>query len=345
VAVSEVTLMDTGVSGGVEGTDTGSVRVSYTSTYKAKCDDPSDGPKTVLRYFLLHGEYPWPGRTYKLGNDFDTSAVCRSVHPARIDASGGIYLVKCDFRDREDDQQQKEKNPTPSLAMSENPIDWLPEIHVSHGSFSAPVEYATFVGALNAAGVSSFLKPGRFLPLTNSAMEPLDPTIEDEFSYKIIRFSKNVKSYDDAFFNKYQDAVNKAEFTINLPKLRFKTTVAKHYGKLRASASLQFTNGILYYRRELELHIRGWDRAILDQGTRELYVTGDTKPDGTIISASDVPRGRVSVEVPITDDDGLPIDKPRLLDGNGKRLKEGQPPVLLGWQVSHEADFSRIDWV
>lgn len=342
MSVSEVRLTATGARGGVEGTDKGAARVTYSSTYFVTCSDPSDGPNTVLNYFRITGSLPYLGRTYRFGNDFDTTAVCRSISPSYIEGSGGMFTVACEFADAEQDQPQQSQA-TADGKQSTDPLQWLPEIDVSFGTYSAPVEYATFLQTLNGGAGSVFLKPGKFCPVTNSSLQPLDPTFEEQYSYKIIRFTKNLKEYDDEFFNQYQDAINKAETTIRLRKLKFKTVVAKHHGKLNVSAALNFQNGVLYWRRTVEVHIRPWDRAILDQGTNEIYFAGDTL-DGATISASDLPTGRVSMDVSIRDRDDVPTDKPLLLDGNGKRLKEGKPPVSLVWQTFNEADFSKIDW-
>lgn len=341
MSVSEVKLLATG-AGGVEGTKSDSLRVSYSSMYQAKCDDQTNGPNTVLNFFRLNANYPWPGRTYRFGTDFDTTAFCRSVRPSYIEGSQGIYLVACEFADAEQDNPPQSQ-PTSDGKQSTNPLDWLPEVDVSFGTYSAPVEYATFLQTLNG-GASAFLKPGKFCAVTNSALQPLDPTFEEQYSFKTIRFTKNVKEYDDTFYNQYQDAINKAETSINLRKLKFTTTIAKHYGKLNVSASLNFQNGVLYWRRSIELQVRPWDRAILDQGTNEIYFAGD-RLNGAVVSASDVPAGRVSMEVSIKDYDDMPIDKPVPLDGNGKRAQEGKPPVSLVWRTFHEEDFSKIDWV
>lgn len=345
MSVTEVKLLGAGAGGGVDGRDFSTSTRSYSHKYQVKCDSALDGPNTVLDYFMLNTNLPWPGRVYRFGGTSYTGAGCSRVHVDYVENGGGIFSVSVDFKEFSTEEEQKERQPQDNGTLDENPFTWAPEIEVSSSSYSTPVEFAYFVGALNATALSPFLKTGSFLPITNSAQEPLDPTIEDEFSYKVIRFTTNVKSYDDSFYNTYNDSINKEYFEINLPKVGFFTACAKHYGKLKVTASLNFANGFRYWRRTLELHIRGWDRAILDQGTREFYMAGDTKPDGTIISANDLPRRRISMEIPITDDDGLPIDKPRLLDGNGKRLREGAVPVLLGWQTCLEADFKKIQWV
>jgi hypothetical protein len=340
MAVTEVKLLQTGASGSAEGTDAGQVRVSYTSMYQAKCGSASDDPGTVLDHFRITSSLPWIGRTYRFGNGFDTSAICHRVHPSLIENSDGIYNVTCDFKDRDD----PEDKPSGSFEPPDKPETWTPEIEVTNGTISLPVEYATFTSL--GGGRHPFMKDGKFMPVTNSALEPLDPTFEEEFTYKIIRFSTNVREWDDSFYGKFQNTINKEYVDIKIPKMKFATAFDKHYGKVAITAASNITSsGILYWRRTIELAIRGWDRAILDQGTREVYLAGDTKPDGTIVSDSDFARGRISMEVPIKDDDDLPIDKPRLLDGRGKRLKEGQPPVLLGWTTFEESDFSKIKWI
>lgn len=339
MAVTEVKLLSTGASGGVEGTDADNLRVSYSSTYQAKCDSQTDSPTTVLHYFRTHSNLPWPGRTYKFGTGFDTNAICFRVNPSLIENSGGIYTVACEFKDRD-----SEDSSPANIEPPDAPERWNPEIEITSGTISMPVEFATFLG--NNGNKSPFMKEGKWLPVTNSALKPFNPTFEEEFSYKIIRFTTNLREYDDAFYNRYQDAINKSEVEINIPRLKFRTYVAKHYGKLNIGASLNFTSsGVMYWRRTIELLIRGWDRAVLDRATCELYVAGDRRPDGTIVSDSDFARGRISLEIPVKDDDDLTSEGLCNLDGAGKRLKEGQPPVVLGWQAFQEQDFSQIKWV
>ena len=346
MAVTEVKLLSVGASGGVEGSDSDSAKVSYSLTYQAKCDSGLDSPLTVMNYFRQNANYPWLGRIYRFGNDLDTSAVCRSVKPQYIENSEGIFIVPCEFADVRADDEKPEKGTTAKKEKSDNPLEWHDELSVGFGTYSAPVEMATFVGALNASTLSPFLKPGKFLPITNSKLEPLDPSFEEEFSIKIIRITKNVLEYDDDFLNQYHDTINDNEVTIDKPDYLFKATIAKHYGRLRVGYDYATVNGYGYYKRTIEYHIKGWDRAILDQSHvySEILREGDTGRDGRVISASDLPRGRLSIEVPVHNNDGLSQPKPMLLDGNGKELKEGNPPVSLGWQALEEKDHSSIDW-
>lgn len=338
MAITQVKEMATGASGSADGSDNRSLKVSYTSTYQVICSDPEDGPRTVLDHFRVTSSLPWVGRRYSFGNDFDATAICKRVNPSYIDGSGGMYLVTCEYSDIEADQQE---NGQPSG----DPLQWRPEIAVSFGSYSKPVEHATFLQAQNADGLSPHLKPNRFLPITNSAGKPLNPTFEEEYSFKVIRFTTNVPAYDDDFFNKYQDTINKSEFTINIPSLKFKSTVAKHHGKLRLDAALNFEGKIMYWRRTIELLIRPWDRDILDQGMDELYEVGEFLPDQTEVTQQHIETGRRTFEHPIKDGDDMPASDPVPLDGKGKRLKEGSPPVSLVWRTFEEADFSQIKWV
>jgi hypothetical protein len=337
MAVSEVKLLQAGAGGSADGSNAGGPpRISYTATYQAKCDDQEDSPATILNHFRRTSSLPWINRTYRFGNDFDTSTVCRSVRPELIEGSGGIFLVPCTFSDTE--QPGSEQQPA-------DPFRWTPEIEVSYGSFSAPVEHAILVKANNAAGLSKHLKIGTFMPVVNSSGQPLNPTFEEEYSFKIIRFTTNVAAHDDDAWNTYQDAINRSTFTINLPRLRFRTRVGKHRGKLRIVASLGFAGRIPYYRRTIELQIRDWNRAILDKGTVESFSVGDTLPDQSQVQQGDIPSGRTTVDLPAKDKDDMPLTEPFLLDGKGKWLSEGKPPVSLIWRTFHEEDFSRIRWI
>lgn len=341
MAVEEVKLTSSGASGSADGRNSGDVSVSYSSTYLVKCDSPADDPRTVLNYFRQHSQYPWIGRTYKFGNGFDTTATCRKVSPSYIESSGGIYQVKCDFSDSDDEQGGSGRQD------QKDPFSWTPEIEITSATYSAPVAFAKFLGT--NFGKSPFMKEGSFLPVTNSALQPLDPTFEEEFSYKVIRFTTNLPEYDDAFYNTYQDTINSSDVTIAIPQMRFRSGVAKHYGRLSITGGSNTTTyggrTILFYRRTIELAIRGWDRAILDQGTVALLRDGDRRADGTVVSANDLPRGRLSIEEPFKDADDMPTEKLVPLDGSGKRLSEGRAPTLLFWQSLQESDFSQIQWV
>lgn len=346
MAVSEIKLLAAGASGSATGTDPSNESVSYSLTYQVKCDNQSDGCVTVMDYFRTHADYPWLGRTFKFGNDFDTDSVCKSVKPSYIENSGGIFLVPCEFSpvDSSDNQQQTQSGV--SGKATTDPLQWHDEISVSFGTYSAPVESAILMGALNAKTLSPHLKVDRFLPVTNSKLEPLDPSFEEEYAIKTIRITKNVMEYDDDFYNKYHDTINSSEITIDKPEYRFKATIGKHYGRLRVSGDFQITNGIIYYRRTLEYAIKGWNRPILDQTHvySEILRESDVKRDGTTVSASDLPSGYLQMEVPVKDDDGLSPSRPMLLNGDGKQLKEGEPPVSLVWRSVEEADHSGIDW-
>lgn len=347
MAVSEVILLSTGASGTADGTDPSTVKVSYTSRYKVKCDSQLDSPKTVLSYFRTNAAYPWIGRTYSFGNDSDPFAICRSVKPDLIENSGGYYLVDCQFSDASGGDNNQDGGTTVKGKNEKDPFLWHDEISVSFGTYSGPVEMATFMGAQNAASLSPFLKDGAFLPITNSKLEPLDPSFEEEYAIKIIRITKNLRSYDDDFYNKYHDTINSDEVTIDKPEYKFKTTIGKHYGRLRLSGDFQVTSeGIGYYRQTLEYSVKGWNRPVLDQTHTysEMFREGDTKRDGTTVSVSDIPRNMLQVEIPIKDDDGLSPSRPMLLDGSGKQLQEGKEPVSLVWRSLEEADHSEIEW-
>lgn len=344
MAVSEVKLLAAGALGGADGADASNEKVAYSLTYQVKCDSQLDGPVTVMNYFRTHAEYPWLGRTFKFGNDFDTSALCRSVRPAYIENSGGIFVVPCEFSSAGSDDNGT-GGKTDKGKPEKDPKKWHAEISVSFGTYSAPVESATLIGALNATKLSPHLKVGSFLPITNSKLEPLDPTFEEEYALKIIRITRNVAGYDDEFYNKYHDTINDADVTIEMPEYDFRATIGKHYGRLRVSTDFQMTDdGIGYYRQTLEYAIKGWNRAILDQTHvySEILRDGDTKRDGTTIVTADIPAGFLQVEVPIKDDDGLSPSRPMLLNGDGKQLKEGNPPVSLVWQSVPEADHTAL---
>lgn len=338
MAVSEIKLLGAGAAGSAEATEDGQYRISYTSTYQVKCDDQLDDASVVLQYFRTHPPYPWIGRSYRFGNGFDVSSICKAVRPTYIEGSGGSFLVVCEFAD-------PEVQPGQGQNQSQDPLTWTPEIEVSYGSYSKPVEYAIFMRATGASSLSEFLKPGIFLPVTNSAQQAVVPTFEEEYAFKVIRFTTNVAEYDDEFWETYNNAINDSNITINIPKLKFRTRIKKHWAKLLVSASLNFANNRPYYRRTLELQIKDWNRGLIDKGTVELYKAEEFLPDQTQVQQQDIPDGRKTIERPAKDIEDLGLHDEFPLDGKGKRLKEGSTPVTLYWRTFNEENFSKIMWV
>ena len=85
-----------------------------------------------------------------------------------------------------------------------------------------------------------------------------------------------------------------------------------------------------YFQNTLELAIDvdGWDKPVLDQGFRKKVGVDD---DGNAI-----------YETFVSSKDRGPLNHPRMLDGAGDTLPDGDPPEWLTPEVLEETDFSLL---
>lgn len=349
MSVTTVTPISAGAGGTASGNDGGTVAMSYNAAFRVTCSSARDTAQTVLKHFRLNADYPWPGRSYKFGDDFDATAIAKTVDAKYIDSSEGKFLVQCTFGPLNGDQQQNQGQ-TASGGNSTDPLKWHDEISVGYTQISVPTEAAIFKGFTKLGVNNPAFTAGKEMALMNSACKPFDPTIEEEVDVKVIRITRNVAAYDDTILDKYQGAINSDVVTINKPKYRFKTSFGIYHGRIKAlTADFAVTNGIPYYKHTVEVHVYpkgryGWLRLILDQGIEELWKPGDVRPDGLTLSDSDFPRNRQFEVKMITDEEGLPITSPVRLDGNGKMLKPEDDPVFSIWQTKKLLPFATIPW-
>lgn len=341
MAVAEVKLSSLGASGGFSSGDSNDAAEggSYRSHYRVRCDSAEDAPTTVVTHFKRTGTLPWLGRTFKFGNGFDTASVCRGVEASYIESSGGWFSVECSFGPRknpEDSEQSVDGQP------SRDPFQWHDEIEVSYSPIGIPVEKATFRGF--TAGQNKFMRAGKELALTHSNLIPMDPPPETELDIEVIRITKIAKLHDGKGFKKYNGAVNTNRVTIVKREYGFRTVIEPFCGRIRVvGGSFAIQNGVKFWRQNVEVHINPltWRRFLLDQGTAELYTSGETLPSGISVNAANTPTG--FKQVPITSD-GEPISSPIRLDGLGKKLHPAQPPVYGIWSTYKEISFAGIRW-
>jgi hypothetical protein len=350
MSVTTVKLHSQGASGTATGTDNGNVTASYRSAYRVQVSDPSDGPDYVLNYFLLNADYPWPGRTFHFGSSFDVSAVCRTVDANYEEKSNGWFTVSCTFvSERGGGDQQQQTGTTPEGKNSQDPTQWHDEIDVSFTQISVPAEVAIFRGFVPQGINNPYLRPGRIGPVVNSALKPYDPTLEEEVDIKVIRITKNAKSYDGRFYSRYQGAVNNDTVTISKNAYRFKETFKPYQGRIKViSGQFAIANGIPYWRQTIEVHVHpaeaGWRRFIVDRGMDARRGANDPNGKGGTVSASDVLNAGTVNHEAIKDSSGTPISEPVLLDGNGQPLATDKPPVYLVYSTRIEIPFAGIRW-
>lgn len=344
MSVTEVKLHSAGAGGSASGTqDTGANKISYRTKYRAKVSDPRDTPKTVLAYFRSHAELPWPGRPFKFANDFDVSAICKTVDPEYVENSGGWYTVSATYESESGEDQNPGNDPDGKPVTS--PFSWHDEIDVSYTQLSIPVEVAIFRQFVPANIRSRALVRGQETPVINSACVPFDPSLEEELDIKVIRISRYLRNWDGGPANQFQGAVNNDYVTIDKPAYRFRDFFAPYQGRIKQfSGTFQIINGFPCYRVTVEVHVNplqfGWRRVVCDRGLSRRIAPGD--PGGPSLGAT-VALGD-AIDTPIRDEEGYPISEPVLLNGDGQPLRPGEKPVYLIYQTRKERPFSVIAW-
>jgi hypothetical protein len=348
MSVLSIDLHSQGAGGTATGSDSGDVAISYRSSYRVTCSEGSYDPGEVLRYFKLNADYPWMGRPFKFGNSFDVNAITKTVEANYVENSDGKFIVQCTFAPEKG--QEEQQGETPSGQSSNDPVRWHDQIDVGFTQISIPVESAIFKGFTKLGISNPAFKAGKSMAIMNSATKPLDPTLEEEIDIKVIRITRNVRYYDGSLISNYQGALNSDPVTIFKPAYGFRERFGIYHGRIKAiTAQFAIANGIPYYRHSIELHVfppgrYGWLRLVLDQGIEELYREGDTRPDGSTVSAGDLPRNRNFEIKTVTDEEGLPISTPVRFNGNGKALAPNEDPVYLIYQTRHLLPFSPIRW-
>lgn len=183
------------------------------------------------------------------------------------------------------------------------------------------------------------------LPITNSAGESFDPPMTKDHSDLILSYIRNEKTFDKLVASDYKDAVNSDTFLGFNPGhvlcTRFDSVQMRAATLTYYRVSYEFcvrydevktrdTNG------DIKTRVFGWVKRIRDEGFREL--TGETNSDGS-------PKYRE-----ITDEKGMKISQPHLLDGSGFRLSEAaikNPPLpelcFFKFAVNKERPFSALN--
>lgn len=318
--------------------------VSYTATYRAHCDSASDTPPVIYKFLYENkGSYPWYGSPLTLGNGSDKTVVVKTIDVETIDGSDRDFDVVFGYEPAKSDSDIQSQ---PGIDGEEttNPLDWLDEIEVTFTQTLVVAEFGVFHGFASSRGPVNNAKMaiGETLVISNSARVPYDPPIEKEKDIKVIRISRNVAQYDEAFFNQFHGVVNRDLVTIVKPDYGFRSVIQPFTGKIKViGATFQTQNGIRYWRQTIEVHVDedGWRRKILDRGMATRREASD--PDGsggTLSNTDEVSDGKANLALN-TDPAGYPLTEPVCLDGNGKPLRSASYPAVYGeWGVYRELD-------
>lgn len=337
--------MSIGASGSAQGSDSGTVSVSYRANYRAYCDDPLDTSPIVLTHFRQSGTLPWMGKTFALGNGIDASAVCRNVQVDPIENGPGMFNVTVGYESVTTEKEQNESED----GTSEDPLEWLDEIEISFTQTAVVAELGKFHGfhsALRGAIKNNKIQVGKTIAICNSAGVPYDPPVEKEKDIRVIRIMKHVREYDGLLFNKWNGRVNSDIVVINKPFYRYKDEWENLTAKIKViGATFGRVNGKNYWRQTIEVHIDrdGWRKRILDRGMAARREADDPDGSGNTLSNTDEVDAGKSNHHQNTDSNGYSFSEPLNFDGNGQPLRSASyPPVYGEWGVYEEIAFAPL---
>lgn len=166
-------------------------------------------------------------------------------------------------------------------------------------------------------------------PLTNSADEPFDPAVTEEFYDRILRVEINQANFNAEAVEPYVGAINNASWTPSSVGRSFDAYTARC---LSIDGDPQRVGTIDFYRVIYEFAIRddgilvgdtklGWRRRFQDIGFRE-KIGGEYRT--------------------IVDSEGNPLTQPVPLDGNGQRLSPSADPVWRVFTTKKLKDFGDL---
>jgi hypothetical protein len=281
------------------------------------------------------------GRPFRYSTAFSTDAVCADVDCNPIENSGGKFVVVAKFASSSGGSD--ESNPDKDGNDVSDPLLWHDEIDISTTQVSMPIEYAKYIGP---KPVNEFLRPNRIIHQPcNSAGVPFDPLPEFELDITVLRITKFTAGWNDGQIAPYRGTINSDAVVINKPDYNFFLQFGPTVGKIKQwSGTFQIVNKIKCWKQTIELHINplGWRFPLLDRGTTVADEAMDQAQEldnyGGVIPANTRLAKRA------LDQDDVPLTEPQLLNGNGKLLVPGKPPVYLLYSKYEEVPYANIKW-
>lgn len=215
-----------------------------------------------------------------------------------------------------------------SVANFNGPCSWKVTVHYKY--IPDPLLEPYSVEWLFSSNYEPIDRDADDKPLVNSADEPFDPPIQEEYCDLVLRIIRNEASYNPALASEFKKCVNSDKFLWFDPY-----TVRCNLFEGRR----QRIGNMFYYQINYEFIIRqepdadgnilGWKRRILDQGFREKTGTdNEGKPTYALIM----------------DDNNTPISQPVLLDGNGKRKIDSNKPYYFNYLTRPARSFADLNF-
>lgn len=189
--------------------------------------------------------------------------------------------------------------------QEENPLNRPPDIQFDGEEFQRPVEKA-----LN--------EDGDLVAITSSAGEVFETPVEMDDSRPVLVITRNEASPNWALWTTYSRPVVNSDMFMGNPPGTVKTK------PIRAQLQIEGVYEFWRVTYRFEVNPETWVKEILDQGTYERFAEGvDNNP---LIEK-------------FVDKDKQPVSKPQLLNGEGRKLPDGQPPKFLKFKVYPELPF------
>jgi len=167
-------------------------------------------------------------------------------------------------------------------------------------------------------------------PILNSAGQSPDPPISEEFNDLVFRMTRNEEFFNALLAHEYKGAINSDIF------LGFDPGFAKC---IEISGKRARVADLIYWKVTYEIHFRlsnpipgtpkiGWIRRLVDEGRIEK----------TGVDADGIPELLQN-----KDKEGTVLSEPVLLDGEGKKLADGEPAVYLEFETRRKLPFSALN--
>jgi hypothetical protein len=296
-------------------------------TYLVKCDDKNDDADVATE-----------GVAVVVGSAYSSKypgVLARGVSAEEGErtADGGIYyLITVDYSSQSDNQKGGEPgadDPDPTQRPGILRLSYDSSEETVHQAKAEPTA-ETGTGAALDIGQSWVWGKS----LCSSAGIPFKDGLKESFADAVYSYEKNVGTLDwvglSDLLDTYINTVNIADFTVTY---RGATKRFKKGTVLLTSPTSEpgFENGILFEKVTFQLKVRkdGWNRKVLDQGTRAFTPASKTPVKSPIAP-------------PIPDERGDPVTEPALLDGKGHRLTQDGVSVFLVFRTKDEQDFSKL---
>jgi len=354
MAVTSVKILHNGWTA----SDTAGSGITFNVIYQVEVNDKNDGPLIVL-----NGEgVPRVGEYYEIGNDIDPFAFVKSVSPTP--KGERIWNVAVTFGPIEpSDEGASNGRTTAGLTPEGEPTDDPLMVRASMTVSTVLAQRAATRGAYfgrveeNVVGEWNLIPEGFIpekppvvehpkmvcenqghceiadkTPITNSVFTPYDPPPEIDYSRTRLTIKFNLKANPDAPWGllAYVNMINKEDVFFK-DALGDTVCFAKKFCAriMGVSYEERFMKDTFYWSTQIDVlidNIFGWRLDILDRGYCEQTYKG---------------FGEESIKENVTDQNGVPLAEPVLLDGMGGQLNTDElSAVYLQYGVFNEFDFN-----